>query len=114
MKIQTALFSMIGLLATISAHATIMQQSSENEITKVVYACKDKNTLDVIFVNTDKDSYAIINQVDEMIPMKNVKSASGAVYKPINPNYDYELATKGNTATLLANDKPIIEECTLE
>ncbi|MDO5055160.1 MAG: c-type lysozyme inhibitor [Pasteurella oralis] len=98
----------------ISAQATIMEASSKGELTKIVYSCEGKKTLDVIFINTAKDSFAIINQVDEMIPMELVKSASGANYKAINKNYTYELQTKGNQATLLGDNQVIIGNCVTE
>ena len=90
---KTALIATLATLSlsAISAQATIMEASSKGELAKVVYSCEGKKTLDVIFVNTSKDSFAIINQVDEMIPLEIVKSASGANYKAINKDYTYEL-----------------------
>lgn len=111
-------FFMVGLIATalvpLTSQATIMKESSTDELTKIVYTCENNKTLDVIFVNTEKNAYAIINQMDESIPMQNVKSASGTIYKAINPNYTYELITKGNSASLLGDKKPILSNCVTE
>lgn len=112
MNLKTILTATILGFTAIAAQATVMTNSSNDELTKVVYGCKDKQNLDVVFVNTAKGSYAIINQVDELIPMELMKGASGANYKAINPDYQYELYTKGNTAELLGEgNKPILTEC---
>lgn len=113
---KTALIAILATLSlsAISAQATIMEASSKGELAKVVYSCEGKKTLDVIFVNTSKDSFAIINQVDEMIPLEIVKSASGANYKAINKDYTYELHTKGNKAELIGDGQVIIGGCVTE
>lgn len=71
-----------------------------DEVTSVTYGCKDNKTLQVVYVNTDASSFAIISQMDEMIPMTQVVTASGASYEAINPHYTYRLDTKGQTASL--------------
>ncbi|GJH42514.1 c-type lysozyme inhibitor [Pasteurella canis] len=117
MKLKKATLLVLAILpltTAITAQATIIESSSKGELTKVVYSCEGKNTLDVIFINTAQDSFAIINQVDEMIPMELVKSASGANYKAINKNYTYQLQTKGNQAMLFGDDKLILGECVTE
>lgn len=112
MKLHTLVATLIAGFTALSAQATTMTNSSNDELTKVVYGCKGKQNLDVIYINTSKGSYAVISQVDELIPMELTKGASGANYKPINPDYKYELQTKGTSAELLGeNDKPILTEC---
>ncbi|PJG82628.1 MliC family protein [Caviibacterium pharyngocola] len=110
-------FSMFGLI-TISLVPLISQATQKNyshdELTKIVYACENNAILDVVYVNTNRGSYAIINQVGEMIPMENVKSASGAVYKSLHPDYTYELVTKGKSAELFADNKSILANCISE
>ena len=114
MKLNKSLAILALASMPLISQATIMKDSSNDELTKIVYACEKKATLDVVYINTDKGSYAIINQVDEMIPMQNAKSASGAVYKAINPNYNYELITKGKSAQLLVDGKPVLANCMTE
>ncbi|VEH66547.1 putative C-type lysozyme, inhibitor [Rodentibacter pneumotropicus] len=41
-------------LIPLASQATIMKDSSTDELTKIVYVCEDNKTLDVVFVNTDK------------------------------------------------------------
>ncbi|HHE4879563.1 TPA: MliC family protein, partial [Morganella morganii] len=54
----------------------------------------------------------IINQMNEMIPMKIMKMASGANYEAMNKNYTYKLYTKGNNANLVeGNDKAVLTDC---
>lgn len=101
-------------LTAISAQASIIENSSKGELSKIIYSCEGKKTLDVIFINTDKNSFAIINQVDEMIPLEIENTASGANYKAINKNYTYELKTKGNTASLFGDGKAILKNCVTE
>lgn len=110
--------TMIALTAAtlipLASQATVMKDSSTDELTKIVYVCENNKTLDVVFVNTDKSSYAIINDMKELIPMQIQKSASGAIYKAINKNYTNELLTKGNTATLMGDNKVILSNCVTE
>lgn len=48
--------------------------------------------MEVIYVNTEAgNAYAIINQINEMIPMRRMKMASGANDKAMNKNYTYKL-----------------------
>lgn len=70
-------------------------------LTHVAYACDNDEQLQVVYVNDAKgDSFAIISQMDELIPMKQQVSGSGASYKAISPDYSYVLDTKGAEATL--------------
>ncbi|MGC7559193.1 MliC family protein [Pasteurella sp. PK-2025] len=101
--------------STFSAQATLMDASSKGDLTKVVYGCEGKKTLEVIYVNTAKDSFAIINQVGEMIPLEMVRSASGSLYKAINKDYTYQLQTKGRQAQLLGDGgNVVIDGCVTE
>ncbi|MGX2948786.1 c-type lysozyme inhibitor [Frederiksenia canicola] len=110
MKRSTFLTATTLGLAALTANAT-MQNSTNQDVTKVIYACENNQTLEVVYVNGVKNTYAIISQVDEMIPMELVKTASGEHYKAINPNYTYELSTKGNQASLFGDGKAIISNC---
>lgn len=49
--------------------------------------------MEVLFINTAESSYAVITQMNEMIPME-LKMASGANYQAINKDYTYKLYTK--------------------
>ncbi|ARJ68889.1 MliC family protein [Paracoccus contaminans] len=72
-------------------------------VTHSLYSCAGNETLDVVYVTPDSgDSYAVVLEEDELLPMVQVRSASGAVYEPVSRDYQYQLATKGNEATLYA------------
>ena len=79
-------------------------QASADEIKKTKYVCDDNEVLEVVYVNTSKNSYAVISQVDEMVPMRQMKMASGSNY--------YKLYTKGATAELVeGDDQPVLSNC---
>ncbi|WP_100158055.1 c-type lysozyme inhibitor [Proteus columbae] len=102
-----SIFLAIGILSSSFAMA-----DNADEITKISYVCENNKVMEVIYVNTAKDSYAIIHQMDEMIPMKIMKMASGANYEAINKNYTYKLYTKGDNADLVeGKDKPVLSGC---
>ncbi|HCZ5349533.1 c-type lysozyme inhibitor [Salmonella enterica] len=105
----------IATLITAIAVSTAVT-AAPNDVSKTKYACNENKTLEVVYINTKEgNSYAIINQMDEMIPMKLMKMASGANYEAINENYTYKLYTKGKTANLVeGNDQPVISNCTTE
>ena len=112
MKIKQTFLAVAGmvLLASVNVQAAQLNR----DIGRYVYTCDDNKTLEVVYVNSGKQSYAIINQMDEMVLLKQVKSASGAIYKALSSNYTYELLTKGDTATLVeGDDKPILSNCRL-
>ena len=112
MKIKQTFLAVAGtvLLASVNVQAAQLNR----DIGRYVYTCDDNKTLEVVYVNSGKQSYAIINQMDEMVPLKQVKSASGAIYKALSSNYTDELLTKGDTATLVeGDDKPILSNCRL-
>lgn len=76
-----------------------------DSITAVNYACAGNEVLRVVYLNTAAgNSYAVLMQQDEMIPMELMKSASGANYKAISPDYTYQLWTKGKNADLVTVD----------
>ena len=102
---------LLGVLLTAGAgHAFAAQDT----VSKMNYVCDNNNVLEVVYINTAAgNAYAIINQVDEMIPMKIMKMGSGANYEAINKNYTYKLYTKGKTANLVEeNDNPVFSNCT--
>ena len=73
-----------------------------DSIEKVSYACADNEVLHVTYVNTDGgSSFAVVLDQDELIPMTQQVSASGAIYKAISPDYALQLLTKGKTADLV-------------
>ncbi|ASO10838.1 lysozyme inhibitor [Salmonella enterica subsp. salamae serovar 57:z29:z42] len=89
--------------------------AASQEISKSIYTCNDNQVMEVIYVNTEAgNAYAIISQVNEMIPMRLMKMASGANYEAIDKNYTYKLYTKGKTAELVeGDDKPVLSNCYL-
>lgn len=105
------LFKNIFLAVGILSSSFVMADNAD-EITKISYVCENNKVMDVIYINTAKDSYAIINQMDEMIPMKIMKMASGANYEAMNKNYTYKLYTKGDNAELVeGKDIPVLSAC---
>ena len=99
--------------ATLSV-AAFNAQAAGKEVNKVIYSCDNSKTLQVVYINSGKNSYAVINQMDEMVPMKLMRSASGANYKAISSDYTYKLYTKGKNAELVeGNDKPVLSNCSL-
>ena len=110
MKIKQTFLAVAGtvLLASVNVQAAQLNR----DIGRYVYTCDDNKTLEVVYVNSGKQSYAIINQMDEMIPMELMKMASGTNYQAISKNYTYKLYTKGKTADLVeGDDKPVLSEC---
>ncbi|EDQ1683514.1 c-type lysozyme inhibitor, partial [Salmonella enterica] len=58
--------------------------AASQEISKSIYTCNDNQVMEVIYINTEAgNAYAIINQVNEMIPMRLMKMASGANYEAL-------------------------------
>lgn len=103
---------MIRLSAAVAAATTAAAllaapafAAPSDSINGVNYACAGNEVLRVVYVNTAAgNSYAILMQQDEMIPMKLMKSASGANYKAISKDYTYQLWTKGKNADLVTVD----------
>ena len=88
-----------------------------DSIEAVSYACAGNKILHAVFVNTaGGSSFATILQQDELIPMQIAVAASGARYTAINPDYTYELVTKGDSADLYATtngkEERVLEDCT--
>lgn len=88
-----------------------------DSIEAVSYACAGNKILHAVFVNTaGGSSFATILQQDELIPMQIAVSGSGARYTAINPDYTYELVTKGDSADLYATtngkEERVLEDCT--
>lgn len=99
-----------------SSSADTVAKSSETvaqEVQKITYACKDNKNFQVVFINGEKNSYAVITQMDEVLPLAQVVSASGAVYKVMSEDYNYELVTKGDTAFLMSGNDPVYVDCTI-
>lgn len=89
--------------------------AGETTVESANYACADNKIMRVVFVNgADGSNFAILQQMDEMIPLKQKISASGAIYKALGPDYTYTLLTKGKQA-FLEDDKEerILSDCSL-
>lgn len=87
---------------------------NSDSVSQVKYVCADNEVLDVVYINTAAGgSYAVLQQAGELIPMQIAKAASGANYTAIDPDYSYELQTKGQSATLVEGDNnPVLSNCT--
>lgn len=110
-----------GAPAAAAAPAATTPPSTEpapgDSIEAVSYACAGNKILHAVFVNTaGGSSFATILQQDELIPMQIAVSGSGARYTAINPDYTYELVTKGDSADLYATtngkEERVLEDCT--
>ncbi|CCG19737.1 putative exported protein [Taylorella asinigenitalis 14/45] len=88
-----------------------VQMTPTEELQKYIYLCENSKTMQVIYVNTDKQSYALITEMNEIIPLINVPSGSGAIYEAMGTNYDYQLLTKGEEASLQSGNKAILKDC---
>ncbi|MDO5530336.1 MAG: MliC family protein [Paracoccus sp. (in: a-proteobacteria)] len=74
------------------------------------YICEGDEYLDVRF--SPDGEYATIDQMDERILMASIPSASGEQFVAVHPDYSYELATKGNHATLYeAGGAVVLDDC---
>lgn len=92
-----------AIIAAVAMAALPCVALAEETLTKVVYTCPAGEPIQAVFLNTDAgDSYAVIMEKGELIPMAREKSASGAVYKSSIPDQDFELLTKGQNADLVA------------
>lgn len=99
----------LGLLAASPAFAG----SNATTANTVSYACADNEILQVVYVNgADGNNFAIIQQAEEMVALKQAVSGSGVHYTPVSKDYSYELFTKGNTAQLEDQDGVILADCT--
>ncbi|MDA4421543.1 MliC family protein [Escherichia coli] len=88
-----------AVLALILACSCMTASAVTQEISKKAYVCDGNKTMEAVYINTTAgNSYAVINQMDEMIPMQLMKIASGANYEAINKNYSHKLYTKGKKA----------------
>ncbi len=98
------------VLALILVSNSMVSSAATKEISKTAYVCNGNKTMEVVYINTTAgNSYAVINQMDEMIPMQLMKMASGANYEAINKRYSYKLYTKGKKANLVeGNDNPVL------
>lgn len=86
--------------------------ANETTVERFSYACANNEVLHGVYVNgADGKSFAISQQVDEMIPMARDVSASGAIYKAISPDYGYTLLTKGKEASLEDAEGTILTDC---
>lgn len=100
---QTLNLALAALIATAGAAA-----AGGDMITHEIFGCDTKENLHVVIVQTaGGNGYAVINQMDELIPMEQMRSGSGMQFKAIDKNYTYELAVKGEEATLFAGDKTV-------
>lgn len=107
-------------IVTLSALAAIAAAPAfaapATDIQHMKYSCDGNAVLEVVYVTpATGDNYAIVLEQDELLPMAQVKSASGAVYSAISPDYHYQLLTKGGEATLVATtngkEEPVKSNC---
>ncbi len=58
------------VLALILASTCMTASAATKEVSKIAYVCDGNKTMEVVYINiTAGNSYAVINQMDEMIPM---------------------------------------------
>ena len=71
MKIKQTFLAVAGtvLLASVNVQAAQLNR----DIGRYVYTCDDNKTLEVVYVNSGKQSYAIINQMDEMVKTSEIR-----------------------------------------
>lgn len=78
----------------------------------MTYQCAGGKSLNVQF-SPDGDR-ATIEQMGEVLLMKQVVSASGARYQAASKDYAYQLDTKGKMATLYGeNDRQVLSDCVI-
>ena len=95
--------ALVPFLVALSLAAGPALADPSGAVTHSLYSCEGNETLDVVYVTPDSgESYAVVLEEGELLPMVQVRSASGAVYEPVSPDYRYQLATKGRDATLYA------------
>lgn len=88
--------------------------ADETTVEAMNYACADNQILRVVYVNgADGKSFAVVQQMDEMILMAQEVSASGAIYKAISSDYTYTLLTKGDEATLEDDNGVLLQDCSM-
>ncbi len=91
-----------------------MSSFGTTTVTTANYACANNEVLHVVYVNgADGLNFAIIQQMDEMIPLQQEVSASGAIYSAISPDYTYTLLTEGNEAFLEDDQGRILDDCAM-
>ena len=91
-------------------------QAAEDMLKVANYSCADNDVLSVAYMNTAAgNGYAVVLVQDELLAMAQQVSASGAIYKTTDPNYDYTLMTKGRNADLLAvtngKEEYVMKDC---
>lgn len=107
----------VSTMTVLSLAGVAHANTSGDDIRQVKYACAGNEVLDTVFINTKAgNSFAIITQANELIPMAITPMASGASYVPIDADYTYRLDTKGDTATLVTvdggKDTVVLSDCT--
>lgn len=103
-------FRLLWVLALIAVPTATM--ADETTVTNCSYACADNEVPHVVYQNgAGGKSFAIVQQLDEMISMVQEVSASGAVHKEVIPNHSYRLLTKGKEASLQDGKGTILSDC---
>lgn len=90
------MFTLAAMMAAITANIA----SAADEMVQTKYACEGGKTLDAVYIG----DYAVMLQMDELIPLKRAKSASGVRYISTSKNYTYELWGKNNNINLSTHD----------
>ncbi|PVX40584.1 membrane-bound lysozyme inhibitor of c-type lysozyme MliC [Pasteurella langaaensis DSM 22999] len=108
---------LVGLTIGSMAYASDTKTTKkELPISHAVYSCGGTDKLEVVYFDdkTTHTQYAVITQMNELIPMVEMATASGIGYKAINPDYSYKLQTKGKDATLYEKDYKVVLDCKLD
>ncbi|MDZ0837631.1 MliC family protein, partial [Klebsiella pneumoniae] len=71
-------FALAAMMAAIAPNLA----SAADEMIQTKYACEGGKTLDVVYVG----DYAVMLQMDELVPLKRAKSASGVRYISASKN----------------------------
>lgn len=91
-----SVFALIAMMAVIAPGMAL----AADEVTHTKYACEEGKVLEVVYIG----DYAVMLQMDELVPLKLTKSASGVRYTPLSKDYTYELWGKSNEMNLSIND----------
>ena len=86
---------------------------AQGDMQTVSYACANDASFQVAFINTGEDSFAVMQNGQDLVPMKIALSGSGARY--LSEDGGLELWTKGPEATVSAfgeTEAVLFDDCT--
>lgn len=84
-------------------HVTL--KDANNEVQKVVYHCQNDQKLETVNFAINDTNYLVIQQNNELIPLKQRVTASGVGYEEMSDTPKYQVDTKGKDLTLYAINK---------